>query len=111
MWGEIGKHLGIWCFFGLMFFFGYVLLASSPLSRIERTCLPTEWAGTALVSTAGLFSAEAEVRTDQAMGEFTVACQYLVYRQFFRDDYLRLRAAEEARQAQEAARDPEGATP
>jgi hypothetical protein len=108
MFGEIGKYLGLWGFVGLVLYAGYVLLADSPLGRIERTCLATEWANTTVSSVASLFSDEAETRTEVAMGELTLSCQYLVFRQFYKDEYERMKAAREAAEAAAAA---DGAQP
>lgn len=105
MLSEMGKYLGLWGFIGLVLYMGFVLLAGSPLARIERTCMATEWAGTTVSSVASLFSDEAEARTSVAMGEFTLSCQYLVYRQFYRDDFERLKAAREAAQRESEAAD------
>jgi hypothetical protein len=103
MFGEIGKHLGVWAFVGIVIYAIYVLLADSPLARIERTCLVTEWANKTASSVASLFSDEAERRTSIAMGEVTLSCQYLVFRQFYRDEYVRMKAAREAAEAKAEA--------
>lgn len=100
---EMGKYIGAWAFIGLVIYMGYVILAGTPLARIERACLATEWAGTTVSSVASLFSSEAEARSKVAMGEFTLSCQYLVYRQFYRDDYERMKAAREAAQSEASA--------
>lgn len=96
-------------FFALcMFFVGWVLLAGTPLGRIERTCKPTEWVGramTALVAIGGSDRAEAKSRA--ASGEVTKSCQFFVFRVFYAEELARQQALlEQARAGAEPAPAP-----
>jgi len=95
-------HFGYVFFLAAILFFLFTILASSPLQRIERACLPVEWVGTGMTSVASLFGDSPEMRTRTGMDEAILSCQYLIYRQFFKDEL------EEQRRAREAAESGEG---
>ncbi len=55
--------------------------------------MPVDWLGRAITSIASLAGNAAESRTSIASAELVLSCQYLVFRQFFRDDLEEQRAA------------------
>ena len=98
-------------FFALvMFWCIWVLLAGEPLSRINRSCSPVSWVGTSITTVGSIFSAGAEADARRIAGEMFQTCRYFVFRQFYRDLYLELRARAAA-QSQEAAPKVEPAAP
>lgn len=88
-------------FFALsMFFLGYILLAGSPMERINRGCLPMTWVGRAMTTLASFGSESAESRVrDSADGMFQ-GCRVFVFRQFYAEE---LKAMKEQQAAAEAA--------
>jgi len=86
------KMFGTVFFALVMFWCAWVLLAGEPLSRINRTCSPVSWVGTAITTTGSLFSTSAENDARRVSGEMFQTCRYFVFRQFYRDLYLEMRA-------------------
>lgn len=86
------KMFGTVFFALVMFWCAWVLLAGEPLSRINRTCSPVSWVGTTITTAGSLFSASAESDARRVAGEMFQTCRYFVFRQFYRDLYLEMRA-------------------
>lgn len=94
-------HFGYVFFLATILFFLFVIIGSSPLERIDRSCMPVGWAGKALTSVASLFGDSPEMKTRTAMEEAEQSCQYIIYRQFFKDELEEQRRAREQLEAEE----------
>lgn len=91
-------------FFALaMFFLAYILLAGTPLQRINRACMPMSWVGRAMTTMASFGSAGAEAAVKESSGGLYEGCRVFIFRQFYAEE---LRALRE-RQAQSG----QGVTP
>ncbi len=93
------KMFGTIFFACVMFFAVWVILASTPLDRLNRGCTPVNWIGKAITSVAALGSANAEARAAATTESAFYTCRFFWFRQFYRDEY---EAAMRARQAQPA---------
>lgn len=102
-------HFGYVFFLATLAFGLFVIVAGSPLSRIERACLPVEWVGRAITSVVSLGGPEPEGRVRVASEEAVLSCQYLIFRQFYREALEEQRAAREAREAAAAEQEPPAA--
>lgn len=95
MFKEMGKYIGAWAFVGLVVYAVWILLGSTPIDRINRSCAFTEWGGRAISNLASLGSDRAESKASEVMSEVTLSCRYFVYRQFYRDEYQKMKEAAE----------------
>lgn len=86
------KMLGVVLFACLCFFFVYVLLAGTPLERLNRSCLPATWMGRAFTTAASFSSPSAEEKTQEGAGSLYNGCRYFLYRQFYAEEHRELKA-------------------
>lgn len=79
--------------FGTLFFvlfcvwMGSVFITSDSNLRIERTCVPVSWIGKLSASVMSLASPDLEEATNQFFLSGKNNCQYVVWRQFFSEEY------------------------
>lgn len=88
------KMFGTVFFICTCFFLLYILLASTPLERINRSCLPVSWTGTAVTSAGAIFSQGAEAGAQRSSRTLYDSCRFFVFRQFYAEELARLRAAQ-----------------
>lgn len=91
-------------FFALCcFFFGWVILADSPIERINRGCTPMNWIGRAMTTIASFGSSKAEQQVADGSSSLFNGCRVFMFRQFYAEELAQLRAAHEAAQAGKGA--------
>jgi hypothetical protein len=87
-----------------MFTFAYIifiLLASEPLTRIDRICTPlTVWPEKVVVSGVRVFSPSNVPAFESSFDTGFKTCRRWTWGILYRDEYERLMAAREAREAQ-----------
>lgn len=91
---RVMKMFGVVFFACICFFFVYILLAGSPVERLNRACLPTTWLGRALTTSAAIGGGAGAESTmsEHADGLFN-SCRFALYRQFYAQEHERLRRA------------------
>lgn len=87
------KLFGTIFFACVMFFVAWVLLASTPLDRINRTCTPMTWLGRAMTTAGSFISARAENEVRSAGTAMYGGCRVFIFRQFFAEELKRLQEA------------------
>lgn len=97
------KMFGTIFFACVMFFFVWVVLAGTPIERLDRGCTPVNWAGKAVTSLAALGSAKAESRASATTQKLFFTCRYFWFRQFYADEYAALVARQQPDRADKAA--------
>lgn len=84
------KMVGVVLFACLCFFFVYILLAGTPLERLNRSCLPATWVGRAMTTVASFGSKDAEAKSAEGSDQLYNGCRYFLYRQFYADEHREL---------------------
>ena len=84
------KMVGVVLFACLCFFFVYILLAGTPLERLNRSCLPATWFGRAMTTAASFSSNGAEAKSAEGSGQLYNGCRYFLYRQFYAEEHREL---------------------
>lgn len=79
------------CFFAL-----WVVLAGTPLMRINRACTPAEWVGRFATTTGAAVSTDAEGNVKGGANKLYDTCRFFVFRQFYREEYMALKARHDA---------------
>lgn len=87
------KLFGTIFFACVMFFVAWVLLASTPLDRINRTCTPMTWLGRAMTTAGSFISVKAEREVSSAGVAMYGGCRVFIFRQFFAEELKRLQEA------------------
>lgn len=85
------KMFGTVFFICTCFFLLFVMVASTPLERINRTCLPANWIGKVVTSTGATFSSRAETHAEATSNKLYDTCRFFVFRQFYADKLEQLR--------------------
>ena len=98
------KMFGTVFFACCMFFLGFILLAGTPLGRIDRGCAPLTWVGRAITTVAALGSDGAEERMRASVAEMHQSCRFVLYRQFYAEELARQQALLNAVTAQAASK-------
>lgn len=76
----------------ICFFFVYVLLAGSPVERLNRSCLPMNWVGKTLETIGSIGAgAQGEEKMGEAKATMFNTCRFALYRQFYSEEHKRLR--------------------
>lgn len=97
------KMFGTIFFACCMFFLAYILLAGSPLERINRACTPVAWVGKAMTTTGAIAGRGAEARVSDFATQAHQTCRFFIFRQFYADEYRQ--ALEQVRSAAKKAED------
>jgi len=78
----------------------YTILASDPLERMNRICTPvTKWPARVVVSGARIFSPTSAPGLQQKFDHGFGTCRRWVWGALYRDDYIKAKAAEDARRS------------
>lgn len=90
---------GAFGFVLLIVFIGWIFIAGSPHTRLERACSPVAWTGRATLATVALIHKEWEKGTERFFQKTDYDCQYILWNQFYSSDWKRMqkRAAAAAR--------------
>lgn len=97
------KMVGVVLFACLCFFFVYILLAGTPLERLNRSCLPATWLGRAMTTVASFGSNGAEAKSAEGADQLYNGCRYFLYRQFYAEEHRELQEQYEKVQSKPAA--------
>jgi len=89
------KYFGTIFFTLAMLFLAWVVVASSPLERLNRGCEPVHWFGKAAASIAAMGSASAEARTKVTVDQAFDGCRVFWFRQFYADEWAALKESKE----------------
>lgn len=92
----------------LLIFAAWILIAGSPLERINHVCAPIAWTGKAFTAVADIASDRAAQSVWHGTANTFQGCRFVMFRTFYADEYARAQAAEAARKA-EAEKDKRGA--
>lgn len=87
------KMFGTLFFICSMFFLLFVVLASTPLARINRACMPAEWVGRLATTTGAAFSSGAERSLKSGSSTMYDTCRFFIFRQFYAEEWAKLREA------------------
>ena len=68
-------------------FLGYIFIADSPQERLDHACKPVEWVGNMTVSLSALTTPGWQTRVKRWIANTDYACEYVLWRQFYEDDY------------------------
>lgn len=99
------KLFGTVFFIVCCFFLLFIILATTPLDRINRTCLPANWLGVTMTTIGAMVSTRTEDSVREGANTIYDACRFAIYRQFYAADY------EAARQAASGTPAPAGEGP
>lgn len=69
-------------------FMAYILLATTPMARIERACMPVVWTGNVTESVALLLSPRYAKSTERWFQKTDYGCRYVIWRFFYEEEYL-----------------------
>lgn len=107
------KPFALIFFVVVMVWVGSIFVSGTPRDRIDASCQPIPLVGKFFTSVGALVSSEVERGVAAFFTDRTYDCRYVLWRQFYEDDYQRLMAAERERQAQLAGaqKKPAGAAP
>lgn len=91
-------------FWGILFlvFVGWVLIAGQPSKRIDRVCAPVEWTGNLSTSLAALVVPQYQRNLNHWFGKVDYACEYMVWRLLYQEDWNRYQAGLAAQRADAA---------
>ncbi|MEY2152273.1 hypothetical protein AB7849_15315 [Rhodanobacter sp. 115] len=95
----MSKHF-TFSLFGLAFivFFVWIIVAGSPLERINRGCSPIVWGGKVASSVTDIFSDSAAQKVWHGTAYTFQGCRFAAFKTFYQSEYQRLQA-ERAREA------------
>lgn len=84
-------------FWGLLFlgFVFWIVIATSPLQRIENGCRPVGWVGNVTTSLSALVLPQQQARVKGWFEKLEYGCQYTFWRLFYEDDYNKWKASTE----------------
>jgi hypothetical protein len=85
-------------------FFLWIMLATTPLERINRACEPTRWIGKTATTTGSLVDNKTEHQVAGGARTLFDTCRYFVFRQFYAEELARMRAQAEAAAAAKGAK-------
>lgn len=74
---------------GFIGWLGYIMISSDPKVRLERSCVPVGWFGKAAVSASDLLTDSMSAGVQDFVNNREIDCRYIVWRQFFEEDYLK----------------------
>lgn len=75
------------------FFLLWVVLASTPLQRINRACQPAEWVGRLATTTGAAVDEGTEATVAGGANTLFNTCRFFVFRQFYAEELRAQRAA------------------
>ena len=81
---------GAFGFILLVVFIGWIFVAESPHTRLQRACAPVNWVGRASLSTVALIHPEWEVGTRRFFQKTDYDCQYVLWSQFYAPTWHKL---------------------
>lgn len=96
------KLFGTVFFIVTCFFVLWVVLAGTPLGRINRTCTPAEWVGRFATTSGAAVSESAEGNVRGGANKLYATCRFFVFRQFYAEEYAALMAQQQAQQPKPA---------
>lgn len=89
------KLFGTIFFACVCFFAVWVLLASTPLERINRSCTPVTWVGRAMTTVGSFVSSRTEGDVQDAGARMFGGCRVFIFRQFYAEELKRLQQLRE----------------
>lgn len=66
----------------------WVVMATNPAERIERSCQPVLWAGNVMTSLTALTVPQYQDHVDEGFQSADYACRYTVWRLFYEEAWL-----------------------
>lgn len=99
------KMFGTVFFICTCFFVLFVVLAGSPVQRINRACMPVGWMGTAITTVGAIFSARTESQVREGSNTAFNTCRFFVFRQFYAEEWKRQREAAGQSDSQEQSKE------
>lgn len=100
----MGKHVTL-SLFGMIFlvFAVYILVAGTPLDRINHVCSPIAWSGKAATAVTDLVSENAAASVWHGTATTFQSCRFVMFRTFYQSEYEReVEQVKRARQAKSA---------
>lgn len=79
----MSKLFGGVFFFLAMFYLATIFITGDPLTRINRTCEPIHWVGTATTSVSNLAGGKFTPRIQAFFDARFKDCRYMVWQQFY----------------------------
>ncbi|TAN03142.1 MAG: hypothetical protein EPN36_14185 [Rhodanobacteraceae bacterium] len=97
----MGKHVTL-SLFGMIFlvFAVYILVAGTPLDRINHVCSPIAWSGKAATAVTDLVSDSAAASVWHGTATTFQSCRFVMFRTFYQSEYER--EVEQAKRAKSA---------
>lgn len=68
-------------------YIGWVMLATTPESRMERACRPVQWTGNVTVSLTNLTVPQWQAQVQDLFDRGEYGCQYSLWRLFYESEY------------------------
>lgn len=87
---KVLDHIWLWL---ILLFAGYVLVASTPETRIVRLCEPVNWGGRVFESLTLLVLPEKAPAVRNSMNSTERGCHAVIYRQIYPEQYKAAAAA------------------
>lgn len=93
----MSKHF-TFSLFGLAFvvFFVWIIVAGTPLSRLNRGCAPIIWSGKALSAVVDVASDNAARKVWSGTAKTFQGCRFVLFKTFYQSEYERLQAEQAA---------------
>lgn len=88
------KPFSILFFIASMVWFGAILITTDPQSRMDRTCVPVEYAKRASTAALLLVNDEWAQGSDKMFNELLYGCRFVIWRMFYESDWDKSTEAE-----------------
>ncbi len=82
-------------FVSVMAFVGWVFIAETPLDRLDHTCRPVHWLGTATSSLVSVVSTSGEEKVNEFFESGVHHCKMIAWKQFYESRFNEMKVEKE----------------
>ena len=88
------KPFSILFFIASMIWFGSILITTDPQARMDRTCIPVDYAKRATTAGLLLVNDEWSQESDKLFDKWLYGCKFVIWRMFYESDWDKSTEAE-----------------
>ena len=88
------KPFSILFFIASMVWFGSILITTDPQARMDRTCIPVDYAKRATTAGMLLVNDEWSQESDKLFDKWLYGCKFVIWRMFYENDWNKSTEAE-----------------
>lgn len=81
------KPFSILFFIASMIWFGSILITTDPQARMDRTCIPVDYAKRATTAGLLLVNDEWSQESDKLFDKWLYGCKFVIWRMFYENDW------------------------